>query len=348
MKSGNHIVFDQYIGQIFNRLTRLELCDAPTNVVDSYLFKLRAQQLHIADRDRSAAALIVLSGMACSVEEREAALLETEEQLLERSRRSVVQEAFAVGHEVMHLVLEYPDLRVLYDDFFHEVLDVARERAKIGLNTEVEASYEADLQAIQVRRGRPVRSADSPRLPLSSLGLETVLLSAFDRHDVRTEAICDLFAALNLRYVLAGQVDMDDGDILATCTLALQHLRMIQYMDNRDSGSDETVGDYATQSAARVTLLRTGLAMALELELTLAGMNPAVVEKEVHLLHQRATVLNRRHTSVVADHLLAISLDRTAESVLGDQSLTSDVDSLATNREALRSLLGFVRRTPAN
>lgn len=346
MKSGNHIVFDQYIGQVFNRLTRLELRDAPSHVVDAYLLKLRAQQLHISNRDRSAAALLVLSHMACTPEEREAALVETDDELLNRSLMTVVQEAFTVGHEVMHLVLGYPDLRARYEDFFLEVRDVARERMKIALGPEAEASYEADLEAIRGRRGWTSGPTDAPELSLAALGPDAVLLAAFDRQDLQTEAVCDLFAALNLRYVLAGQIDMDEIDILATCTLALQHLRLIQHIDQRDSSSGETAREYATQSSARVTLLRTGLAMVIDIESFLENKNPLVAEKEVDRLHRRATALNRMHTSVVADHLLLIDLDRSAESVLGDQSHTSVIDSLAANREALRGMLGFARRTP--
>jgi IrrE N-terminal-like domain len=355
--AGDHVIFDQYLGQLFSRLTRIEMSDAPAQVVDAYLFRLYGQRLLIAGMSREAAAFALASKSTATDDEREHALAEDEEQLRIRSLMTHVQEAFAIGHELMHLALHddatYRELSEVFDDVIERAIAAKREAAKArtddGRMSLFNRQYLDDVLQVYRRRGIDTADLAEPDDPDSYFADadDIDLPAVFVRPDVRLEAMCDLFAATSVANVL-GDIGLTAIDVMATTTLALQHLRLVQLLDNFVSGQESPIGldDYCLQSIARVTLLRTGLGFALQLSMQHAdSANEVEVAEAMNRLHQAAVRLNRLHTGVVLDNLLlGLDLPRIGEALLADPSVATTIDNLSSNTRLLRSVLGFPAR----
>ena len=355
--AGDHVIFDQYLGQLFSRLTRIEMCDAPAQVVDAYLYRLYGQRLLIAGKSREAAAFALASKAAATDDEREQPLAENEEQLATRNRMTHAQEAFAIGHELMHLALHdesnYRGLSEVFEEVINRAIAAKRKAAKArtddGRMLLVNRHYFDDVRQVYRRRGMDTADLDEPEDPDSYFADtdDVDLIAVFARPDVRLEAMCDLFAATSVVNIL-GSESFTPIEVMATTTLALQHLRLIQLLDNFVSGQESPNGldDYSLQSMARVTLLRTGLGFALQTSMQHGdSVDDVEVREALSRLHQAAARLNRLHTGVILDNLLlGLDLPRIGEALLADPSLATTIDDLSSNTRWLRSVLGFPSR----
>jgi len=337
--NGHHLVYDQYLGQMFNRLTRIELLLPGANVVDAYVFKLFGQRNLIRGRWRQASAMASVSGVAANQQQIRSALVEPEDIFGFRTVLTHVQETFAIAHELVHSVLARnagDELRVKFEPVL-EAQRIHLEKAKLDLadpayRARYVQSLKDDRKTLEDRRGIPNSGAPFWELSLAEDVAEIERRVVLLRDPTLIEeGICDYFGAI----AAAETMSPDDDDrptFYAAATLGLLHLRLIQYLDNLvDDDTEIRRSDDFDQSVLRASLLRTGLRTDVA-----ARSNSASNVAEFDGI---ATEFNRAHSSSVLDQVLTVDLPGLTKKFMAFET-KAEVDDPA-HQGTIREFLGF-------
>ncbi|HEU5156042.1 MAG TPA: hypothetical protein VFU43_03535 [Streptosporangiaceae bacterium] len=349
------LVYDQHLGQICNRLTRLALEDAPVQAVDQYVYRLFAQRSFVAGKFRSAA-LFGLLAKAQSADSWAPSL--DSAALVGCSRLVAAQETFILGHELVHSHLSQnkggPNERVSwYADLMSSVHKAPFHHADFPnvsdpdqIVSVFDQEYADSIRSALQRRG--VSDMDIPskvRKPgetASLLGTRERMAEILSSNsELLEECVCDAFAVIAGSKVLVRH-GLNILDVASGAVLALHHLRLIQFLDRVASnrlGIDDipslfSLSDSFAQAVARVSMLRAFIVAIL------------VMNKEAEVaqaVHRRLIDLNRIHATVIFDQVLHCMDFPATRSRLGEiPEVAESVEDLEADWKALKSLLGFV------
>lgn len=342
-----YLVYDQYLGQVFNKLTRLALEDASTSEVDAYLMKLFAQRAYVSGDFRSAAA------MGIAARARRPPATSPEEGLARRSRLVLAQEAFIIAHEMVHTLLAADATQAeargeWYSSLMREVhnlpftLTDAPEVADPELVMARFAEYEAtSVTAAFRRRGveyeaKP-RSREYSEMVAERKGLLEATLS---ESALLEECLCDAFAfGAAVEALSAWRVP--PAEVSLGAVMALHNLRIVQLLDRHAAGqlgSEIAVSDYFVQSVMRLSLLRSFVLASFHL----SGEGQLSITA-----HQEATEFNERHSAAILDQLLYCFEGKELVDRLGSVPAVAEAcDDLQGNSAILRHVLGFPDTRP--
>lgn len=233
------IVYDQYLGQVFSRLSALVEQRAELASIDAYLTKLQANRLLVAGRGREALLMTFVHEVLRADDDFRAV------PSAERWLSVVAQETFTLAHELVHHALSVsPAFREIWWDAYFGVIETADEiarenparpdnrRAAEMLADDYNREYvrrHGDLDVDVLAQGHRELTrqylellAESPDVSPEAVSADVVLSE---------EAVCDGVAAV-LTAQLLGQGDVDrTRATLVSCLEATQHLRLIKYMD---------------------------------------------------------------------------------------------------------------------
>lgn len=330
-----HLIYDQYLGQVFNKLTRLELADANSDVTYSYAFKLFGQRNLIRGQFDIAAAMADSSESIASQAQIRAAIAESSDEFELRSAVAMMQERFTLCHELVHFVIEdgnADELRRRFDPILGSHVDrMARAVAAMSdgeFRRHMVESLAADDARLAERRGRAVDDDASFQLTEEQLDDNirqyAAQLDHMKRPELAQEAMCDYFGAILAADHLRSSDEMRPI-VYAASALGLLHLRLLQYFDSV-ADPDKSSRENFELAILRASILRTGL--SLELSTRPGGKELA---EEFHAL---TTTFNQGHSKVVLDQVLTFDLARFATDM--EARVTSPADP-----ETTRQKLGF-------
>jgi hypothetical protein len=334
---GRHLVYDQYLGQLFNRLTRIELLEADPRIVDSYVLKIFGQRNLIRGKASVAGALADVAGSIAAPSEIQRALAESEDVLGVRVFVASVQEEFAIGHELIHALINDGEAEPLRADF---ELVLEEHSLHMARATDPELRQEfleraanfIAADAVELARCRGQSVADPSSLQPSSDDVEeqflrySTLASKLTDPTLVEEAMCDYYGAIGA----ADNVTSDDAArplVYAAAALGLLHLRFIQYLDALIDGAETSEAELQ-QSVLRASILRTALRGEL-----LSRHDGRELAAE---FDQLATEFNRMHARVVLDQALQFDLRLFAGKIVNGSDGEPDAD-------LVRQALGFGR-----
>jgi hypothetical protein len=308
-----HLIYDQYLGQVFNRLTRIEFTEADSEVVYSYAFKLFGQRNLIRGEFATAAAMAKSSVTIATQEKVQAALAESEDQFKLRTMVAAMQEYFALCHELVHVVIEDGDggrLREAFEPVLDAhtsgITDAVDGLTSGELRQYLAASLAADGANLAERRGRGAIEQNAFQLSDEELDHDirrfADQIEKVRRPDIVQEAMCDHFAAV-LAAEFLGSTNEGRPLVYAASALGLLHLRLIQYLDGVADPAEVSQNDF-DQAILRASILRTGLRLDL---MARPGGEELAAE-----FHNLATVFNERHSKIVLDQVMTFDLARFA------------------------------------
>ncbi|MGB3770492.1 MAG: hypothetical protein WBA00_05070 [Rhodococcus sp. (in: high G+C Gram-positive bacteria)] len=322
---GRHLIYDQYLGQVFNRLTRIEFAEAESRVAYSYAFKLYGQRYFIRGDFDAASAMANSSEMMVSRSENQSALEEDEDQFSLRTTVAWMQECFALCHELVHVTIEDGNAGELREQF-EPTLDKHMEGISVAVaalsekevHQAMAASLAEDSARLAARRGSAVHDDTTLRLTDEELDHDIrrfeAQLEKVKRPDVVQEAMCDYYGAI-LAADSLGSADQGRPLVYAASCLGLLHLRLLQYLDGV-ADPFESSQDNFEQAILRASILRTGL--SLELRSRSGGDGLA---EEFRTL---ATAFNRKHSEIILDQVMTFDLARLATDMVARASSPSD------------------------
>lgn len=337
LTDGPSLVYDQHLGQVLARLTRLTLRRAAPAEVDGYLAKLTGLRLLSRGRWRHASVLalasrvpndgVALGGAGDAEPEALATLVQG-------------QEAFVLAHELAHHVKFSDPLR--FQVFEADVATILSQWARHRETSTLDAGFVLDeltrsaAAAWERRHGRlaPEQLAQLRQVLGSGTDGVGVAPDARDTHaayqgdpDLREEATCDLLASMAVLPVLArGGVAPDQA--LQACAYAMHHLRLMQTVNSIADGTPpENLARGVHTSMTRLTVLRATLGVFAEAVFGAGFLTAAAC-------HDLITEVNLLHALVIGDQLWT-STSRTLRSLLA-----MPLDGVP-GREAARALLGF-------
>lgn len=347
-----YVVYDQFLGQIFSRLTALVDQDASLSSIDCYLCKLYAARLLVAGRGRKALAVAAVHS-SLHAEDDFRGLPDPE-----RLRSIYAQEAYTMAHELAHVAFaESNGFRTMWFEFYFGLCDVAEEiRTETAPVLEHRAYAEMladDHNREWVRRHGPM---DEDVLAHGRAQLVEEFLDSVDQGvtvaEVRAdpilaeEAACDGLAA-----VLAVQATTrrDPNEILrALCSSlrASQHLRLIKMIDSRIRDR-KRVDESVRATTARGGQLRLFLRAVVESEMggSLLGL-PEEIDSQGFLDELLTSLGNVNVTFYerLFDNILTGSFYERFESNGAAQAMASVVAELPAEPESWRlaaDVLGF-------
>jgi hypothetical protein len=286
------LVYDQHLGQILSRLTRLVRSQASTKAVDAYLQKLFGQRLLVAGEVVGALAMFVRSQV------REPLPAESGEHLSERLELVFAQEAFVIAHELTHVLLNrIPEVRV---ELSEEVFDFVQRIPPPG--AEVAEAYpdfwRDSIVDVYARYGMTIdRDAVEADKPEASRDLGAELRS---NPRLLEEVICDYagaIAAAQVCKVTAG-IRFERG--FTAAALALHNLRLLQMLDgySRPDGSERVSREFR-DSQTRLSIHRGITPQFCALAGDVWGCDADVVRENVR-------DFNISHARVLLDPILFI------------------------------------------
>lgn len=333
------LVYDQHLGQVFSRLTRLTLGRAEPLLVDSYLAKLAGVRLLSRGRWQSAAAFAYMS-----VSFRDQAVsrqpAETEGDRSRRHRLTSAQEVFVIGHELAHhLRSAEPEVFASFDEDVETVLKSwhEAERTELGADDMVEeltrsaaavwerrhGPLEPD-EIAQIRKGFADQADDDPM----GADRRTTFDTFMNDSQFREEATCDVLAGLATIPVLV-RGGLPATEAVEAVGYALHHLRLIQTINLvADGHGHEVLTRGLWTSMHRLTILRVALGYLIDVI-----YRQSIVTQE--RCHEIMTAVNLLHSEIVGDELLWHT-SFTLREALG----ISDHDR-ASSHEVVREILGF-------
>jgi hypothetical protein len=348
------LVYDQYLGQVCNRLTLLMLEDASVQAVDQYVYKLYAQRSFTAGKFRKAA-LFGLLAKARSADLK--APSQDSAALVARGELVAAQETFVLGHELVHSHLSMNKAMTAertswYSDLLSSVHEVPFRHADFPdvsdpeqIASVFDKGYGDSIRSALRRRG--ISDANIP-VKVRDPGETESLLDMRQRMpemvignpELLEECVCDAFAFISSLKVLMGR-GLSPVDVASGAILALHHLRLIQYLDRVASGrlgrddlsSLFSLSDFFGQAAARISMLRAFVVAIL------------VLSKKgdvARVVHQRLVELNQMHATIVFDQILHCVNFAAIESRLNESAaVVASAEDYQADRRALLRLLGF-------
>lgn len=247
-----YLTYDQHLGQVLNRLTRLVLSEVDRDVADRYLEKLFAQRLAVAGQ--FVAALAMSKPWLGSTPPPP----ETSAQLKRRSLLVHAQEAFVIGHEMTHVLLgQVPALRDELADELFMLLKVEQATPEATDQEAFEEYWDSSVRAALQRYGlTPSKERyrglwNPPAGAVEALSSDAALLE---------ECICDYvgsvagaMASVRLGRSLPTEAFVASG-------IALHNLRLLQQLDRYASGTEGDERDATFQeSVTRLSVHRTAI-----------------------------------------------------------------------------------------
>lgn len=349
-----YLIYDQYLGQILNQLTRLTAHKAPVSAVDAYLIKLAAQRYFVAGNTREA----IRRGLHAailqqSVDESGFTMREADPKLLlTRSTLTYCQERFVIAHELMHSYLGMNrDLKSqLAADYCHVIVPSYKATMKSVHESDDMADrafWEDAWRQYERRQGEELSAEEREDLISKALSddsdesserwrIENLTSDLTVESSLVEECVCDLVGALAVAKSLAGE-RIPLSTVMVAASLALHHLRLIQSIDRLVEGAwgrdiTGTSGDAFASAMLRLSLFRFSAEFAAEY--LLGGERP----KLQRFLHQKMVKANLEHAEIILDpyvfELERILAEGTTNSTL--EKLTNEFD---TNPAALVELL---------
>lgn len=237
------IVYDQYLGQIFSRISALIRQDAPTKSIDIYLKKLYAGRLLVNGRTREAF-LVALSHAV----ERAGDSFKADFDPV-RHEQIHFQEVFVLAHELMHSALASNP--VLRDLLQHTYLNFCmaeasdkhdRPRPTVEMIAESLADdFNRDYVRTHGEVDEAVLAAGKEKFverAVTVLQSQDFLTSEQILHEpvLAEEVICDAYAAILTAHVLGDGTSKSALAVLTAAFDANQKLRLIKHMDGHING----------------------------------------------------------------------------------------------------------------
>ena len=229
-----HLVYDQYLGQILNRLNRLFFEDAGDNEVAAYLHKIYAARSLAGGRpDRAlehAIAFGVLAHHLTPSGDQEGTLI--------RRLYTAWQETFVIAHELVHYIFrKYPRAAYTFQRYCLELVAIVSSQLEHKDTLAQIAAVSETLVESRSRDDGPESVEPPARLPDlfafdmavmgKSFGVDTFDPST--NATVLEECICD--AAALLASSMIPIVDKHVVDATCAAFLGLHHLRLIRMID---------------------------------------------------------------------------------------------------------------------
>jgi tetratricopeptide (TPR) repeat protein len=317
------IVYDQYLGQVFNRLTDFAICEWPANFVMEWGFKQLAIELAGLGRFAEASIAMMLWQKwpeAVRPSERSAEMRDA------RGLLVGIQEYFVMAHECAHaaLALGQGTLGVDVDEFYavvDKIIDDDQEQAR---NADPEALAVLNRRILDdnvraIYAGSPVDVEESEPPSLASLDVpsewterdpEQLANWITERGHLREEILCDVIAT---RLTMARYADyrMGPSVVIPNLLHALHNLTSIEVI----RGAAREVANAPHASQVTETLARKRVWRA-HVELEYAGqVNPS------GWLHGALVQVTDLHARTVGDLLLfslMVEFDRAFKAVVKD------------------------------
>ncbi|GAB3757598.1 hypothetical protein GCM10027599_23920 [Yimella radicis] len=239
-----YIVYDQYLGQVFNKLNRLFFEDSSPAEVHEYLHKLYAARGLACGRPQLAASHAVAHASLFEYLNSQARQADVNpeakgELFRIRSFYTASQEAFVMAHELAHYIFRtHVHEAEVFEQYCVELSSLANmPRGADSTESkllDLEKQRRADLASGPGLGQRHARDG-LPKLPGSSMSSMAVLeMFGIDRFDAETnaavleECICDS-AALFAACLVFGLDNV--GDAVAASFMGLHHLRLMRMAD---------------------------------------------------------------------------------------------------------------------
>jgi hypothetical protein len=352
-RNGQHetLVYDQYLGQIFNRLTSLTIEGASVHAVDQYMYRLYAQRAFVVGRFRTSALFGLAAKAALGQMDRPP---QDPTNQARRGQLVAAQEIFVIGHELVHTCFSrdtvgaaertswYTDLmQMAYNaPFYHADFPDLSDRK------EIEAAFDEDytesIRSALRRRGIPdsdlpprVRDPDETRRLFQVR--ERMVQMVAEQTELLEECVCDAFAVIATSKALVRN-GRNPVSVASGAVLALHHLRLIQFLDRILAGqlgsyNIYSLSDFFSQAAARVSMLRTFISTLLVL-----NGKPGAAET----IQQELIKINQVYATVVFDQVMHCMDFSAMESKLEQMpEVATSATDFETDRNSLKQLLGF-------
>lgn len=301
------LVYDQHLGQVFARLTRLTRADAAPALVDAYLMKLGAVRLLARGQWETAR---LLASASLHLRNQAPALRDDlGPAALVRLRLVQGQEAFALAHELGHyLKSEQPAAFSSFESDVAELVEgwaLARQAPSGDPDYVLDEMTRSAVDGWERRNGpltsdqrdqvRRVFAADASGVDVAGDARNTLDVFHQDA-ELHEEVVCDVLASLcAIVAVLREGGSVVEG--VQAAAYAMHHLRLIQTVH---SVVDETNPGLVTEglrgAASRLTILRACLGPFTTALFGDAGMT-------VESCHDVVTSINLTHARVIGDQL---------------------------------------------
>jgi predicted nucleic acid-binding protein len=327
-----YLTYDQHLGQVLSRLTRLVLSEADPEAVDRYLEKLFAQRLAVAGQFLAALAM----GKRCT--KPVLPPIESPKQSNRRFRFVHGQEAFVIGHELTHILLgQIPQLR---DELAQEVfrflevdVGVSATRRREAFEEDWDSSIRAALQryGLEPRRDRYPARWDPPEDEAAALT---------GNPDLLEECICDFAGSIASALATARPGGISVGDSFIASAMALHNLRLLQQLDEYARGTETQESESAfAASMTRLSVHRTVIRAFCHVMNRSLAIDPAHVVRET-------VAFNKAYAAVIGDPLLFVwqfdqFVDRVEREVAKNFPDQKEPPWSRQQRSILRAQLGF-------
>jgi len=316
------VVFDQYLGQIMNRLNRLLFESAPVTEVDAYLCKLFALRFLCAGRPREALEYATLyhawSERLTSADYASSAA---------RIMFTMVQECFVIAHELSHCIFQQEQEPVVRAMSWWAVATriEAREsdenRAQLPPD-DLQVSYlrdvytaldrrfgEATEEELAERQARRIEDVLPPRVlsPAPELAMDMMRRAVADPR-LGEECVCDAMALNVTAQWAKKQLRMPATKALSAAMVGLHHLRLLRHIEGlarRGPGPHEEISPLLHETQTRLTLARLSAQTYAWLPLIAPRkLRPPGKSGHAPGLRQALAFENERYAEVIFDQLL--------------------------------------------
>ena len=292
-----HLVYDQYLGQIFNSLNRFyyEERDYHRLRLNGYLHKLCASRALAAGRPGRALEHANIYAVVQSVLAKKSASGGAATASHSRAVTTSLVEGFVVAHELMHCVYStHPEVATAAESFCVDLV----------ASSDRESVHEAAVTFMTRRHDAYAVAPARPALP-EALGFDFDVMGptfgvASDDVSLREECVCDGFAILATG-LWARTQGIGSSEAVKAAFIGLHHLRLLSHIDSLVT-KDDTPQQESPQRGLRLlgeTQYRMSFFRSMEWAWRQLGIWPAVDGEADNLID-----VNESYWDVIFDYAL--------------------------------------------
>jgi hypothetical protein len=223
---GPHLIYDQYLGQMLNRLNRLYLENSGRDEMNAYLHKVCASRALASGKpDRALMHAFIYAAVSSRITpapQGEAAIL--------RMEFTASSEAFVLAHELVHCLYQaQPDVAAEAEQYCIDLVAIQWRLGDIGGTQALvrKLLHQATLAFESRRTGTAHSTSIASPLTQSRLRPEFTFI---DSEMLREEHTCDSLAVLITTW-WAIKHGLNVADAVCASVVSLFHLRLIRLID---------------------------------------------------------------------------------------------------------------------
>ena len=305
MNEEDYIIYDEYLGQTFNKLNRIFLNSTDKFDIITYAYKIMAEIYHFSSKIELSQLCLVAYAENNEMHQ----TYKREKDLGIRGKYTFIQESFVLMHEVVHWHLSNKDIISTISKKRSQLMDHLLDMQRIDDPDQVKAFLD-DIDAVFDSPYGSYKEYITPKRykeyeisfkAKKNIFFEYMMELVKTSDDFIEECLCDNIATEFLVNIMTAMFGIDIEECLQIIYVGLENLGILTILRNETlkEKKDDNIPVYIVESLLRKSQFRNTAPFLFD------NYNPEYIKR----CNERFVASNRRFTKIIKDPVLFLLTD---------------------------------------